>query len=280
MGICKTTEEKFVEIKQAIKDDDYDKFRPLYEKLSFDEKRSLSLLYTNDNFIKLRGRLEREERFKNWKLCGLATLIILILIGLLCWVYREVLTTDPMVYLEKLPFPQTIDDPPLTVTDIDYLIDYFLHDLYGEIVSYFYGRFSKSYETMKLSLKCAIVKYEYNWASNFTVEKMLLKQDYYFKVSELGNYEEAMCLNYDELVEITKYLDVIAGCYLATRDERYLDVLEKFTNSSHLHIRTAAQFAYKNFKPKFVFHEFKDCPEKPVKICKKIEETEIYPHFQ
>ncbi len=100
-------------------------------------------------------------------------------------------------------------------------------DIYGYVISKVDDQFSKAYEIMEFGSKCAAAKFDL-WIHNITVEKVLLKQDYYFKLSELGLDEY---YDRDDLMEIAKFLDLISGCYLATRDKRYLNIMENFTKS-------------------------------------------------
>ncbi len=269
MGICQTTKEKIESLKKSVTDEDYDTFKDKYENLLEHEKKTLESNFLNEDYLKLRKRFEEEkhrEKMQSRRLSVILHVMVLIPLLVFLWVGREyffeflvVLKTDPMDYLNKLPFPNSIDDPLLSVQDAEYVHNFLNNDfyLYGTFVSYFYHNFSKDLEMKKFGVECTLAN-QIDYYYNFTVEMMLLKKDYYFKLSNFRRDRDFPYTMHSEIAEITKYLDIMSSCFLTTRNKRYRDVLKNFTESKEDTIRDKAKEYIKKFpiceKP-LVFHE-------------------------
>jgi hypothetical protein len=250
-------------VKDAIKNKNYNKFEKNYKELSLEKRESLKLNYLDKTYRDYTECFRREGKLFSmeiWFVCIGIVIFVLVLIGIaLCMMIPEECEFPFLVELKQLPFPKNIDDPPLDKNTTKYLANYFYFDtncsgpkclfyfftfIIRQSNAFFYTIFIPEYydyyHKVKRGTECAAIKHlnTADWI-NYEIEKMLCKQDYYLQLSGPENFRGKMTNEYDQLL-ILDYLNLIEGCYLATRDSIYSDVLKKFVESNDLSIREKA----------------------------------------
>jgi hypothetical protein len=263
MGNCQPNNENIEKANGVIKKENYDEFRKNYKKLNQKERLNLKKLNTNSNYTKFIDRYEKEIERSECYINFLLGLFVFIGIVLFYIAYRQkmnniykTLTRNPMEYLLEMPYPIDIDYPPLLNWETTKQLSKIMKD---SLLTYYYSiisdKFSKAHEMMKIGLTCAIFNLDHTSRVHFyEVKKLLIKEDYYLKLSEIKI--EGGIPNFDinvyivdtvDIMKITKYLDFVSNCYLTTRNETYLNILERFVNSSNEIVSDTAKLPFESF---------------------------------